>query len=568
MKPIVLLWAILALGIPLLVGAQDKPAPPAEKVPREAGTRADNSSEQAIYQYLISEIAGQRGRSGLAWSGMMDLARKTGDARVARRAVEVAFQSRQPDQAAEAAILWAELEPASPGPRQALSALAGGNLDTVKAAVDKWLAGSLAPATIFRQLPGIVARYPEKEKISATVRELARPHANLREAQWAIAQTALAAGESDIASKAADETMRIAPDWPEAALLKAQVLRTTSEGDAGAFLRDFLQKFPASDETRLGYARLLTAQKNFVAAREQFRILAKVAPNDPELAYSIAVISQQVEDFADADEQYRRVLALKPRDPNPVMFNLGLVGESRKDVDTALSWYRRVGEGEFFIPAQLRIAGILAKRDGMEAGRRFLREARNVESDAPEIRNQLYLAESQLLRDARAYEDALKLLSEAIAGTPDAADLLYDRAMVAEKLDRLDMLEADLRRVIEIQPDRSHAYNALGYTLAERNLRLDEAGELIRKALQLSPDDAFIQDSLGWLQFRQGKVQDALATLRKAYQTRHDAEIAAHLGEVLWASGKRDEALQVWSAALKDNPGHEILTNILAKYSK
>jgi tetratricopeptide (TPR) repeat protein len=526
--------------------------------------------EQVLYQYLLSEIAGQRGVAGLAWQGMIDLARKTHDARIARRAVELAFQARQFDGALDATLLWAELEPSSPGPRQALGVLAGsqGGMETVSQNVAKWIADGDKRATVFLQLPGILARYPEKDKAAALVRELAKTYTKLPEANWAIAQSALIAGELDTAIGAADAALAARPGWGHAALTKAQALREKSESAAIEYLQKFVEQFPADSEARLGYARMLASQKSLLMAREQFRRLASDLPDDIEMRYAVALISQQIEDYADAEAQYRKVLTMSPRDTNPVYFNLGLVGEGRKDVEVALSWYRQVGEGEYFVPAQLKIATLIAKRDGLAEGRKFLSEARAVEIDSPDVRNQLILAEVQLLRDAKDFAGAFTLLNDSIAKSPDAADLLYDRAMIAEKLDKLDVLEADLKRVIELQPDRSHAYNALGYTLAERNIRLEEARTLIEKAVKLSPEDAFIQDSLGWLQFRQGQIGEALNTLQRAYQTRRDAEIAAHLGEVLWASGKREEARTLWQKALAENPGSEALIAVMEKFKQ
>ena len=197
-----------------------------------------------------------------------------------------------------------------------------------------------------------------------------------------------------------------------------------------------------------------------------------------------------------------------------------------------------------------------------------MQDAQAAQSDAPETRIQLILAEAQLLRDAKAFNEAFRALSEAIDKNPDTADLLYDRAMVAEKIDKFDVLEADLRKVIELKPDHAQAYNALGYTFADRNKRLDEAYTLVQKAISLSPDDAFIQDSLGWVQFRSGRVDEALVTLKKAYQTRRDPEIAAHVGEVLWTKGEQAEALKLWQSALLENPDNDLLKTVMAKFKQ
>ena len=541
-----------------------------------AATETANSTEvkdtgltdQMLYQYLISEIAGQRGRSGLALRGMIDLAQRTRDPRVARRAVEIAFQARQMDAALEATTLWLELEPESPVARQALTAITG-NQSTIEATRSNLVSLLAQPnrtAGVLMQLSALLSRFPDKPAVAAVVTDLAKPYLALPEAHFAIAQASLVAkdGKSALASINVAENRR--PGWAQAAILKSQILRETSEDNAANFLKEFLAKYPAETDARVAYARLLAAQKGYLQAREEFRTAMKARPDDVEIPYAIGLLSQQIEDFVDADAQYKRVIALKPGDPSPVLFNLGVVAEAGKRPADAIEWYRQVKSGDYFVNAQLKTAAIIARRDGMPAGRKFLQDAQAAAIDAPETRIQLILAEAQLLRDAKAFKDAFNALSDAIDKNPGTADLLYDRAMVAEKIDKFDVLESDLRKVIELKPDHAHAYNALGYTFAERNKRLDEAYTLVTKALSLSPDDAFIQDSLGWVHFRSGRVDEALATLKKAYQRRRDPEIAAHLGEVLWVKGERAEALKLWQSALLESPDNEMLRTVMGKF--
>ncbi len=534
----------------------------------EAGKQPSQAA--TLYQYLLSEIAQQRGQPALAWQGMMDLARKGRDPRVARRAAELSFQARQLDQAVESCLLWAELEPASPKMRQALGVLAGnnGHIADVQTSLSKWLTDEKAPV-IFMQAPAIFARFPEKADVLTAMRELAKPYPKLPEAHWALAHAEMAAKNLSTAATEIDQAIAMKPGWSQAAVLKAQIIREGGGPDADAasekYLQSFLAEYPAATDARVVYARLLVANKGYLSAREQFRLAAQAQPEDADLPYAIALLSQQIGEYDAADAQFRKVLDLKPLDANPVYFNLGVVAELRKDSEAAMGWYRKVAEGEYFVPAQLKIAVQLSKRNGLPAARKFLSESRESQGDNGDTRIQLVLAEVQLLREAKAYQDAYKLLSDSLTADPDSTDLLYDRAMIAEKLGKMDLLEADLRRVIALQPERSLAYNALGYTLAERNMRLDEASELINKAVSISPDDMYIQDSLGWVQFRQGKVNEALATLTHAYQTRRDPEIAAHLGEVLWAMGKKGEARGLLEGALLENPGNDALIAAMEK---
>lgn len=569
--------ACLAHGAP--AGAQTAPkADPAADAPVSAApaTRPAPSSspanpgltDQVLYQYLISEIAGQRGRTGLALRGLMELAQKTRDPRIARRAVELAFQARDMTQAFEATTLWLELEPNSAVARQALNALGAGQgtLEASRASIASLLEQPGKAAGVLMQLNALLARFTDKAAVVAVVMELSAPHLSLPEAHFARASAYFAAKQFPEALASIDEAEARREGWTQAAILKAQVLRELSEQRANTYLAGFLARHPENNEVRLTYARMLVAQKGYLQAREQFRLAAKQQPDDIEIPYAIGLLSQQIEDFADADAQFRRVLELMPRDPNPVLFNLGAVAEARKRPDEAADWYGRISAGDYFVTARLKIAGILAKREGMAAGRKYLRDSQEAARETPELHVQLLLAEAQLLRDAKEHREAYDLLTDAIRDMPDTADLLYDRAMVAEKIGKYDVMESDLRHVIELRPEHAHAYNALGYTFADRNERLDEAYELVQKALKLSPGDAFIQDSLGWLQFRQGRLDQAYETLKVAYELRRDPEIAAHLGEVLWAQGKRDDALKVWKSALLENPDNELLTAVMRKF--
>ncbi len=538
--------------------------------------------EDGLNQFLLAEIAGQRGRVQLAARSMIDLAEKSQDARIARRAAEIAFQSRLTAEAHEALILWLRLEPDSAVARQAFAALLGtqGPLEKVAETANQWLAeknsagkadNHIAPI-LFLQLPALLARYPDAKSVAATVAELAKPYPALAEAHYAVAMTAYVAGQRDVAATEIDVALKLKPALARAAIAKAQLIRIGDTGNgefdehAASYLETYLKAQPGETVARVAYARLLVAMKSLLSAREQFLIAAKEQPREPEMAYAIGLISLQMEDWAEADKQFNRTIELMPRDVNPVYFNLGLSAEGRKDIDGALSWYRKIGEGEYFVNAQLKIAGHLTKRDGIERGRKFLQDAQEIESDSPEIQNQLVLAEVQLLREAKAFGDAYVVLTEALKKQPQAADLRYDRAMIAEKLNRIDDMEADLRALIAIKPDFAQAYNALGYTFAERGIRLAEADKLIRQALELTPNDAFIKDSLGWVQFKMGRADEAAKTLRDAYTQRPDPEIAAHLAEVLWHQGKKDEARQLWQRALNDNPGNDALMALMARF--
>jgi Flp pilus assembly protein TadD len=261
----------------------------------------------------------------------------------------------------------------------------------------------------------------------------------------------------------------------------------------------------------------------------------------------------------------KRLLGLGYRDANGVRYLLGQMAEEQKHWPRAIEWYQAITAGEHLVPARMRTAGAMAKQGRLDDARQFLRK---VGADNPDQQVQLTVAEAQLLREAQRHQDAFQILGEALQKEPDQPELLYDYALTAEKLERFDLLEANLRKLIEVRPDHAHAYNALGYSFAERNMRLPEARKLIEKALDLSPEDYFIIDSLGWVLYREGDLKGAARELRRAYVGRPDAEIGAHLGEVLWVMGERDEAERVWHESLKSSPENETLHKTIQRLKK
>jgi tetratricopeptide (TPR) repeat protein len=521
-----------------------------------------------VYEFLIAEIAGQRGNVTLSAQAYADLAKRTRDPRVAERATEIALHARNPEAAVEAAKVWAD---AAPGSTKALGTAASLLVNTNR--VDEaqpYLKRILATSTQnrgdgFMQLNRLLANNPDKAVTLRVVQDLATPYQDLAQARFAIAAAAAGAGQEDLALKEIREASRLQPDWELAALFEAQLLQKQSNTAASERLAQHLKAYPKSREVRLAYARTLVADKRYPEARGQFEQLVKDFPDNTEVVFAVAALSMQLEDWVSAERNLKRLLDLNYRDRNQVRFYLGQVSEEQKRFDEALQWYGEVARGDQFMPAQVRSAQVLLKQGNLDGARRFLQQVSAQNSDQ---RVQLILAEAQLLRDAKREKDAFVVLDDALAKLPDNPELLYDHAMLAEKIERVDVLESSLRKLLKLRPDHAHAYNALGYSLADRNVRLDEANELIDQALKLAPEDAFIIDSKGWVLFRQGKPAEALKFLQRAYSSRPDAEIAAHLGEVLWALGQRDEARKVWTDALAKTPDNDVLQKTVQRLSK
>ena len=538
-----------------------KPAARAEPLPRQELTG------QILYQSLLAEIAGQRGNLGLSVSAYLDLARSTRDPRYARRAAEMALHGRDVQTALQAARLWAEIDPESALARQMLAGLlvSANRLDELPQHVAKLLAqeGDNLGDGLMR-LNRLFARYPDKQAVLAIIEQLTVPYVGLAEAHYARAQAALHAGAWQRGVEEADKALGLRPDWDTAAMLKAQLQRAEAPEASLETLRRHLAAHPQAREVRLQYARGLVGARKFPQARAEFQRLLGDYPDNPDVIYAVAVLSMQLSDWDTAEANFSKLLGRDFTEADTVRLYLGQIAEERKQFDVALRRYAEVAPGEQYLAAQLRIAQLLARQGQLDAGRRHL-QALRAAGQADRI--QLLLAESQLLRDAGQTREAYSLLAESLAAQPEQPELLYEAALLAEKIGQHDVLEANLRKLIALKPDHAHAYNALGYSFAERNQRLAEAEQLITKALQLSPDDPFIIDSMGWVLFRKGDSAGAVLHLQRAYSIRPDPEIAAHLGEVLWLLGRQDEARRTWQEAAKANPGNEVLAEVIKRYA-
>ncbi|HEX6690948.1 MAG TPA: tetratricopeptide repeat protein, partial [Burkholderiales bacterium] len=326
-----------------------------------------------------------------------------------------------------------------------------------------------------------------------------------------------------------------------------------------------VEKNPASREARINYARVLVLDKRYPEARKQFEALLAASPGNAEVVYAVGLLAFQLKDYPVAEENMKRLLGMGYRDPNGVRYVLGQIAEEQKQWPQAMKWYDSILDGDQVIAARVRSAGALAKQGKLDEARSFLQR---VSDENPGDRVQLTVAEAQLLREANRHRDAYEVLGKALKEEPDQPELLYDYALTAEKLEQYDVLESNLRKLIQARPDHAHAYNALGYSFADRNLRLPEARKLIEKALEISPEDYFIIDSMGWVLYREGNLKGAAEQLRRAYAGRPDAEIGAHLGEVLWVMGQRAEADRIWQESLKASPENETLQKTIKRLKK
>lgn len=515
-----------------------------------------------LFKLLVAEVAGQRGAILIAQSTYLDLARQTRDPRIARRAAEIALFARDQAGALEATRLWAAAEADSERAQQTLAALLLNEGKVVEAESILRTLLKDDPAKGFLHLSALMGKMQDTRVAYDLVQRLATDYPNLPEARYAEAQAAANAGRFDEAIAALKMAEVQRPGWEAAGLMRAQILARTSRSDALAFMREFLAAHPEAREMRLAYARTLVNANQFTEARSEFTRLTQDFPRNAEVGLAAGLLSLQMGDVNAARDLLTQTLEYNPRDPDTVYYYLGQVAEQMKLPDVAAAHYADVKTGNYLVSARARQAALLIAAGKPEEASKLLANTQG-ENDAQNVR--LIQAQAELLRDSKVPRATFDVLTEGLKRYPDSANLLYDRAMAAEKLDKLDVLEADLRRAIVLRPDDAQAYNALGYTLADRTNRLPEAIVLLDKALTLSPEDPYILDSVGWAQYRAGNLPRAQEYLEHAYKLRPDPEIAAHLGEVLWAKGQRDEAGKLWQAGLQRHPQNEVLLETLRR---
>ena len=523
-------------------------------------------TDELLFEFLFTEIANQRGQTGLAAKSSLDLAQKSRDPRLVRRAAQLAAESGHMDVAITAIKIWQELEPNSTLAMRVSASvlLRSGKLDEARQEIIKVLTVEDAQAGfVFLQIYKMLASYPDAPAAVKLMRELAQPYPKVAEAHWAVAQMAQSSGEDRLALDEIRQARSLRPEWDMAVSLEAQLLQKSVPQQGLEVLQSYLSSYPKAGDIRLQYARALLDQKQFGKARDQFQRLANDDPDNPEFPFAVALISMQLNDMQGAETQLKQALSKGKKDQDAVQYYLGQLSEAKNNDEEAIAYYQKVKGGEYLFSAQVRVAYLLGKRGQLAEA---LKQLHQVQAENTQQRVQLVLIESQILREANQLTESYQVLQNSLVKLPDNPDLLYGAAMMADKVGKPDVFEQLIRKLIQVKPDYAHAYNALGYSMLERNERIPEAVTLVEKALQLAPDDAAIMDSVGWGYYRAGKLDDSVKMLRRALTGSPDPEIAAHLGEVLWARGDKGDAQKVWQESLKVHPGNEVLQAIMKKF--
>jgi len=521
----------------------------------------------ASYNLMVAEIALNQGNTEVAIKHYLDVALEQDNPAIAERAVRVAVFGENLEAAVVAAQRWIELDPNRVEARQVIAAIYI-RQDKIQEAfvyIDELIQTSdLDDAELFPPLLGILAREKNVSTVLAVSLLIAQKNPDRAYAQYLHGMLSAQNGRAEAALEYLDRSLALG-EIEGVHATRAKILLSLGRSDEAVIsLHKAVENNPDDQALRLTYARLLVDIKDYEKAWVEFEKLHRDSPDDAELLYTLGLLSLESQRLDDAEKYMKMLVELKQRE-GEAQYYLGRIYENRKQYDQAIEWYGQVHVGEYKFDAQLRIAdmlGISGRTD--EAIEHLDAILKGSQSDGSLVR--IYLAKGELLRAARRYEQSLEVFNTALEIVPGNSDLLYSRALVAEKLGRIDMLEADINTILKTEPNNAHALNALGFTLADQTDRYEEAYAYLKRAIEINPDDAAIIDSWGWIHYRMGDYDKAIALLRTALSRFDDAEIASHLGEVLWVSGNQDEARSIWQKALKKSPDAPALHSVMQRF--
>lgn len=557
-------WSVLSTGCgTALKGGLQPDERIGGPMSREEARRADT-----MYLLLAGEVAGQKGQFGEALESYMKAAGESSDPRLAERATQIALFAKQTDKALDAANLWLVREPENMAARKivAMLLLKSGRQDEALAQLGVVLQRSDADAeNTLVELVRLIGQELSKADAVRLMAQLAERFPQRAEVHYAYSLLAMELGELTLARGEVDKALRLHPDWGRARILQAQLAARAGDGTAAkAILAQALKVEPANTHLRLVLAEQLMREENPKAAEQQFRRILRQEPDHEDAAFglSMALLQQRRDDAA---RKTLMRLAEGSRWSAQAAYYLGLLESRRKQYEAALDWFEQVSNGALALEAQTNaVSSLVALNRNGEAAEKL----RRLRKQFPQEALRFYLMEAELLTRGNDYAAAFDVLTEALQAMPGRSELLYTRSLVAEHLDRLEVLEQDLNEILKQNPDDANALNALGYTLADKTNRYSEAQRLLTRALELKPEDPAVLDSYGWLQYRLGNYETAIDYLRRAYVRNPDVEIAAHLGEVLWVSGAQGEAKSVWRKAAKRAPDNEYIKRVMEQFKE
>ena len=559
-----LLPACVALQNRLL---QDDTLLQSDQVRINPGVSQENTFSEDTYDLLVGEIAIFRGQTDLAVESYLNVAKSQNNPEIAERAVRLAVYGQNMEAATEAAQRWIELAPDRAEARQIIAAIyiRQKKADEAFRYLDGIIEISEAPdAVLFSSLLGVLAREKNISTVLAVTLKIAQKYQDRGYAQFLHGMMAAQGGEPLQALEYLDKALA-SQDIEGAHSARAKVLiKLGRREEAVISLQKAVLARPDDQKLRITYARLLVDVKQYVKARVEFEKLHQASPDDADLLYTLGLLSLESQRLDDAEKYMLKLVKMDQR-KGEAQYYLGRINEDQGKYQKAIDWYRQVHVGEYLFDAKLRIAGLLGDSGRYdEAYEQLDSMLKGSQSKGSLVR--IYLSKGKLFRSQARYAEAVETYSTALGIVPGNTDLLFVRGMVAEKIGRLDILEADFGKILKTEPNNAHALNALGFTLADQTDRYAEAYGYLKRAIEIMPDDAAIIDSFGWVNYRLGKYAEAIRLLRNALSRSDDSEISAHLGEVLWVSGAQEEAKKVWQKALRKSPDDPLLQKTMHRF--
>ncbi|HVL02554.1 MAG TPA: tetratricopeptide repeat protein [Dongiaceae bacterium] len=546
--------------------AEPESVPVAEETPATPEAPTRSFERETLYELLLAEFAGKRNRADVALGKYLKQAHETRDPQVVERAAYIARYLGAHQATLDAAMLWTEIEPENPAPRElaATELIRFGKLDEAMGQIDLLMRNNNGSVNFEFLLQA--TRSSDMETRSQVLNKLTEYSQTRNDEKLWFAKGSLEAmnGNHEQAIDDFDKALSITPTYSNAILARTQSMIANGEADdALKYLGKQTEEFPRNKRLGVANARYLIQYGQLPAAQKQFERLVEAFPEDGDLLLSLALLSWENKMEKDAIQYFNQLIAMDYRTEEANLY-LARIAETRKQYAEAEAHYRKIGGGPNYALAQIQLALLYADTNRTDDALKSLDAA--IAAD-PTEELKFLLAKSEVLARAERNREAVDVLNQGLTKHPEDAALLYSRAMLQEKLEQFGAMEADLRKVLQLQPNNSAALNALGYTFANRNQRLNEAWELIERAYFLNPNDPAIIDSMGWIKYRMGENSVALDFLRKAYDAFKDQEIAAHLGEVLWVTGNQQEAISVWKQSLEENPNSKVLQDVMKRFN-
>ena len=520
--------------------------------------KIQKTNAEFVYKFLLAEIAAQRGDLTSAGHLYYDLAKLTKNIPLAQRATNIAGYARNGRLALDSAELWRQLDNDSLEAKQILAELfiSSGNLAKARPIIEKLLEQEKTRADGFLYLNNLLTKVENKKNALRFILAISKPYPELAEAHFSIAHTAYFAGDLKLAEKELDITESIKPNWETAALFRGYMLAIDWPEKALEFYQSFLSVNPNSNEVRLEYAKILANLKMYSKAKSEFLRLVDGSLASPEISLTVALLSLELNDNILAEKFFNQALERGYSDRDKIQIYLAKIYLDRKKPDLAIKFLDKISSGQLFVEAKILTAEIIAEHRSVDDGIASLSKYKNLSADD---KLQFLKAKTSLLYNNNRQQDAFDLMKGADLNFNNSAEFKFDYAMLAEKMGNLLLMEQLLKEAIKLKPDYAYAYNALGYSYADRNIKLADAKKYIEIALSISPNNHYIMDSMGWLHFRMGNIEIALQFIEKAYKIQKDPEIAAHLGEILWKMGKLKQAEKVWEESIKIYPSNTVL---------